>query len=54
MLCNAVLWEGLGCHTLELLAAVITCASPEEDGTCEHSVMDRGGTHEALPLSEDS
>lgn len=53
MLCNAVLWEGLGCHTLELLAAVITCASPAY-GTCEHSVMDRGGTHEAPLLSEDS
>lgn len=54
MVCNAVLWEGLGCHTLELLVAVITWASPAQDGTCEHSVMDREGTHEAPPLSEDS
>lgn len=52
MLCNAVLWEGLGCHTLELLAAVITCASPV--GPVNILSWTGEGPHEAPPLSEDS
>lgn len=53
VLCNAVLWEGHGCFTLELLAAVITCTSSTYDWTRHHLIMDIGGAHEAPPLYED-
>lgn len=43
----------MGHHNHEVPAAIVVCTRPKQDQASQHGSLDRGGSHETPPLSEE-